>query len=101
MGMWDNNGVGFWYSGYNVTGLADTWVQYAITGTNSAQTFYINGQQVGTTANGTAGNRHNEWGNTGTGQPFGYVANMFFYTSILSQEQINQNYYGLKTRFGV
>ena len=28
-------------------------------------------------------------------------ANMFFYTAKLSQEQLQQNYYGLKARFGV
>jgi Concanavalin A-like lectin/glucanases superfamily len=101
LGMYDNNGGLFQYSGYTATGLANIWVQYAVTGTNTAQTFYINGQQVGTTAYGTGGNRHNEWGSTGGGQPFGYVANMFLYTSILTREQIQQNYYGLKGRFGV
>jgi hypothetical protein len=99
--MYDNNGGLFQYSGYTATGLANIWVQYAVTGTNTAQTFYINGQQVGTTAYGTGGNRHNEWGSTGGGQPFGYVANMFLYSKILTQEQIQQNYYGLKGRFGV
>ena len=101
LGMWDNDSAGFVTANYSVTGLSTTWVQWATTGTNTSQTFYINGQQVGTAANGAGGNRHNEWGSTGGGQPFGYVANMFLYTNILSQEQIKQNYYGLKTRFGV
>ena len=101
LGMYDNNGANFQPSGYNITGLSSTWVQYATTGTNATQTFYINGQQVGTTAYGTGGNRHNEWGSTGGGQPFGYVANMFLYSTMLTTEQIQQNYYGLKERFGV
>ena len=102
LGMYDNNTGGqFQYSGYTATGLADTWVHWATTGTNSAQSFYINGQLVGTTAYGTGGNRHNEWGSTGGGQPFGYVANMFLYNTILTAEQIQQNYYGSRRNFGV
>jgi len=101
LGMFDNNGSDFVSAGYDVGSLANTWVQWAITGTNTSQTFYINGQQVGTTANGTGGNRHNEWGSHLDGQPFGYVANMFLYSTILTKEQIQQNYYGLKGRFNV
>jgi hypothetical protein len=60
---------------------------------------------VGTTVQTAAGNSHNITGNAGifpgSTQPFGYVANMFFYTSKLTQEQLQQNYYGLKGRFGV
>jgi hypothetical protein len=73
-----------------------------VTGTNTAQTFYINGQPVGTTAYGAGGNAHNTWGSWATGtQPFGYVANMFLYSTILTAEQIQQNYYALRDRFGV
>jgi len=101
LGMFDNNGGAFQYSGYTATALADTWVHYAVTGTNSAQTFYINGQQVGTTAYGAGGNTHNSWGNWVNGQPFGYVANMFLYSTILTLEQIQQNYYGSRRNFGI
>lgn len=101
LGMFDNNGGAFQYSGYTATALADTWVQYAVTGTNTTQTFYINGQQVGTTAYGAGGNTHNSWGNWVNGQPFGYVANMFLYSTILTAEQIQQNYYGSRRNFGI
>lgn len=101
LGMFDNNGADFESAGYSVAGLGDIWVQYAVTGTNSAQTFYINGQQVGTTAYGAGGNQHSNWGNWNAGQPFGYVANMFLYSTILTPEQIQQNYYGSRRNFGI
>ncbi len=99
LGMYDNPTASFYPSGYNdVSGLADTWVQWAVTGDNSGQTFYINGQQVGTTVQTAAGNSH-RWAGGISGQPFGYVANMFLYTSKLTQEQIQQNYLALSDRF--
>ena len=103
LGMWDNNGTNFNSAGYDVASLANVWVQWAVSGDSSGQTFYINGQQVGTTVQTAAGNSHNITGmDTSPGtQPFGYVANMFLYTAKLTQEQIQQNYYGLKSRFGV
>jgi hypothetical protein len=103
LGMWDNNGTNFNSTGYNVASLANVWTQWAVTGDSSGQTFYINGQQVGTTTQSAAGNNHNITGadaSPGT-QMFGYIANMFLYTTKLTQEQIQQNYYGLKGRFGV
>jgi hypothetical protein len=105
LGMWDNDGTSFNSAGYDVAGLANVWTQWAVTGDSSGQTFYINGQQVGTTVQTAAGNSHNITGNVGvvplSTQPFGYVANMFFYTAKLSQEQLQQNYYGLKGVFGL
>ena len=105
LGMWDNDATNFNSAGYDAAGLANVWTQWAVTGDNSGQTFYINGQQVGTTVQTAAGNSHNITGNAGifpgSTQPFGYVANMFFYTNKLTQEQLQQNYYGLKARFGV
>ena len=53
LGMYDNNTNAFVTANYSVAGLADTWVHWATSGTNTAQSFYINGQLVGTTANGT------------------------------------------------
>lgn len=101
LGMYQNGGAEFVPSGYNdVSSLANVWVQWAVSGDSSGQTFYINGQQVGTTATTSAGQSHRYTGGI-PGQPFGYVANMFLYTSILTREQIQQNYYGLKGRFGV
>jgi hypothetical protein len=105
LGMWDNGTSIFYPCGFSVDGLADTWVQWAVTGDSSGQTFYINGQQVGTTVQTAVGNSHNITGNVGvvpgSTQPFGYVANMFMYTAKLTLEQIQQNYYGLKGVFGL
>jgi len=99
LGMYDNGTNAFYPSGYNdVSGLADVWVQWAVTGDSSGQTFYINGEQVGTTVQTVAGNAHDYTGQIPS-QPFGYVANMFLYTSKLTQEQIQQNYYALRDRF--
>lgn len=103
LGMWDNNGTNFNSTGYDVASLANVWAQWVVSGDSSGQTFYINGQQVGTTTQSAAGNSHNTTGSDaspGT-QMFGYIANMFLYTTKLTQEQIQQNYYGLKGVFGV
>ena len=104
LGMYDNTTNAFYPSGYNdVSSLANVWAQWVVTGDSAGQTFYINGQQVGTTVQTAAGNIHDWTGGVGTpnGQPFGYVANMFLYTTKLTLEQIQQNYYGLKSRFEV
>jgi hypothetical protein len=104
LGMWDNSST-FHSAGYNVSSLANTWAQWVVTGDSSGQTFYINGQQVGTTTYSSAGNSHNITGNVGQApgstQPFGYIANMLLYTTKLTQEQIQQNYYYYKSLFGV
>jgi hypothetical protein len=106
LGMWDNGVSTFYPCGFSVAGLADTWVQWAVTGDSAGQTFYINGQNVGTvTAQTSAGNSHNITGNVGnapgSAQPFGYIGNMLLYTAKLTQEQIQQNYYYYKGTFGV
>jgi len=106
LGMWDNGTSIFYPCGFSVAGLGNTWVQWAVTGDSSGQTFYINGQNVGTvTAQTAAGNSHNITGNVGAApgstQPFGHIANMFMYTAKLTQEQLQQNYYGLRSRFGL
>ena len=86
-----------------MSALANVWAQWVVSGDSSGQTFYINGQQVGTTVQTAAGNIHDWTGGVSTPnvQSFGYVANMFLYTSQLTLEQIQQNYYFLKGRFGV
>ena len=100
LGMYDNDTNAFYPSGYNdVSSLADVWVQWTVTGNSSGQTFYINGQQVGTTVQTTAGNSHWYFGGIGATQNFGYVANMELYTTILTQEQILQNYYNQLSKF--
>jgi len=106
LGMWDNNVSTFYPCGFSVAGLGNTWVQWAVTGDSSGQTFYVNGQNVGSvTAQTAAGNSHNITGNVGifpgSTQPFGHIGNMFLYTTKLSQVQIQQNYGYYKTQFGV
>lgn len=101
LGMYDNTVNAFFPSGYSVTGLADTWVQWGVTGDSSGQIFYINGQQVGTTVQTAAGNSHWYTGGITNSQGFGYLANMFLYTTKLTQEQIQQNFRALRNRFGV
>ena len=100
LGMFDNTAAAFFPCGYNdVSSLADTWVQWTVTGNSSGQTFYINGQQVGTTVQTAAGNSHWYTGGIGNTQNFGYIANMELYTTILTQEQILQNYYNQLPKF--
>jgi hypothetical protein len=101
-----SNALGYWAtgfvpSGYDVASSADVWVQFAVVGTNTSQTFYINGSQVGSTINeGAGGTRHWGWGNNDTaGQPFGHVANMYFYNRQLSLAEITQQYNYLAPRF--
>jgi hypothetical protein len=56
---------------------------------------------VGSTINeGAGGTRHWGWGNNDTaGQPFGHVANMYFYNRQLSLAEITQQYNYLAPRF--
>jgi hypothetical protein len=106
LGMWENlpGSTGFNSSGYNMGAYGDVWAQWATAGDVSGQTFYINGQQVGSSVSkSVAGEYHYAWGNISPAadQPWGYVANLELYNSKLSLEQIQQNYNGLKGRFGL
>jgi hypothetical protein len=101
-----SNALGYWAtgfvpSGYDVASSAGVWVQFAVVGTNTSQTFYINGSQVGSTINeGAGGTRHWGWGNNDTaGQPWGHVANMYFYNRQLNLTEITQQYNYLAPRF--
>jgi hypothetical protein len=98
LGYWDTS---FKSSGYDVASSADVWVQYAVVGTNTSQTFYINGSQVGSTISaGAGGTTHWGWGNNDVaGQPWGHVANMYFYNRQLSLAEITQQYNYLAPRF--
>lgn len=98
LGYWDS---AFRTSGYDLASSVDAWVQYAVVGDNSSQTFYINGSQVGSTiAYGAGGTTHWGWGNNDTaGQPWGHVANLQFYNVKLTAEQIRQNYYNQLSTF--
>jgi hypothetical protein len=98
LGYWD---TAFRSSGYDVSSEGGVWVQFAVVGTNSSQTFYINGSQVGSSiAFGAGGTTHWGWGNNDlAGQPWGYVANMYFYDRQLSLSEITQQYNFLAPRF--
>jgi hypothetical protein len=98
LGYW---ATGFVSSGYDVASSAGVWVQFAVVGTNASQTFYINGSQVGSTINeGAGGTTHWGWGNNDTvAQPWGHVANMYFYNRQLSLTEITQQYNYLAPRF--
>ena len=98
LGYW---ATGFVSSGYDLSGETSVWVQYAVVGTNSSQTFYINGSQVGSTINeGAGGTTHWGWGNNDiVPQPWGHVANMYFYNRQLSLSEITQQYDFLSPRF--
>jgi hypothetical protein len=98
LGYW---ATGFVSSGYDVASSAGVWVQFAVVGTNTSQTFYINGSQEGSTINeGAGGTRHWGWGNNDTAaQPWGHVANMYFYNRQLNLAEITQQYNYLAPRF--
>jgi len=98
LGFYDNDIPAFVDSGYDVTPVEDVWVQYTVVGDNVSSIFYINGTQVGTTAKGAGGNRHDYWGSI-PGQPFGYVANMYYYDRKLTLSEITQQYNFLAPRF--
>jgi hypothetical protein len=98
LGYW---ATGFVSSGYDVASSAGVWVQFAVVGTNTSQTFYINGSQVGSTINeGAGGTRHWGWGNNDiVAQPWGHVANLYFYNRQLDLAEITQQYNYLAPRF--
>jgi hypothetical protein len=98
LGYWDTE---FRSSGYDLSGQTDLWVQYSVVGDSSSQTFYINNIEVGDPISfGAGGTTHWTWGNNqGPSQPFGYVANMFFYNRQLSLSEITQQYNFLAPRF--
>ena len=87
LGYWDS---AFRSSGYNTASSVGVWVQYAVVGDSSSQTFYINGSQVGSSiAYGAGGTTHWGWGNNDTtNQPWGYVANLYLYNRKLSLSKL-------------
>ena len=88
-------------SGYDASSSVEVWVQFAIVGDSSSQTFYINGSQVGSTISfGAGGTTHWGWGNNDiVPQSFGHVANLYFYNRKLSLAEITQQYDFLYPRF--
>jgi hypothetical protein len=100
LGYYGSGSILFQDSGYNVTSDEDVWVQYAVVGDSTSSIFYINGTQVGTVAYGAGGDTHFGWGNNQlAGQPFGYLANLYFYNRKLSFSEINQMYNFLSPNF--
>ncbi len=98
LGFYDNDTNAFRDSGYDITSVDDAWVQYTVVGDSSSTIFYINGLQVGTAAAGAGGNAHRWWGGLGS-QPFGYVANLFYYNRKLTPLEVLQNFIFLSPRF--
>ncbi len=96
LGFYDNSATSFVDSGYDVTPILDVWVQYSVVGDSSSSIFYINGTQVGTTAAGAGGNRHQYWGFE---QTFGYLANCYLYDRKLTLGEITEQYNFLAPRF--
>jgi len=99
LGMWDNASVpptGFNSSGYDMSAYGDVWAQFVTVGDTAGQTFYINGQQVGSNVSkSVAGQYHYAWGNIqgSADQPWGYVANLELYNTKFTSDQLKQNYY--------
>ncbi len=98
LGFYDNDTNAFRDSGYDVTAIEDTWVQYTVVGDSTSSIFYINGNPVGSVAAGAGGNAHRWWGGLGS-QQFGYVANLFYYNRKLTGLEVLQNYLYLSPRF--
>ena len=97
LGYWDTE---FRSSGYDLSSSVGVWVQYAVVGDSSSQTFYINGSQVGSPiAFGSGGRTHWGWGNNNVPQPWGYVANLYLYNRKLSLTEIQEQYNFLSPRF--
>jgi len=99
LGWWDRSSSQFRSSGYGLTSSIDVWVQYAVVGDSSSQTYYINDTQVGNSVPYGISGTTTHWGlgnNALAGQPFGYVGNMMFYRKKLTLIEIKQNYDALK-----
>jgi len=99
LGWWDRSTSQFKSSGYGLTSSVDVWVQYAVVGDSSSQTYYINDKQVGNSVPYGISGTTTHWGlgnNAIAGQPFGYVGNMMFYNKKLTLNEIKQNYDALK-----
>jgi hypothetical protein len=97
LGMWD--GSQFRSTGYNVSALANTWVQWSLTGNASGQKYYINGVQVGSTTQTSVGVSPIAIGSWSQVQPFGHIAQVQMYERELGPHEILQNYNALKERF--
>jgi hypothetical protein len=96
LGFYDTATASFIDSGYDVTSIESVWVQLSVVGDSSSSIFYVNGTQVGTTAAGAGGNRHDYWG---FAQSFGYLANCYLYDRKLTLSEITQQYNSLSPRF--
>jgi hypothetical protein len=96
LGFYDTDTTSFIDSGYDVTPIESVWAQLSVVGDSSSSIFYVNGTQVGTTAAGAGGNRHDYWG---FAQSFGYLANCYLYDRKLTLSEITQQYNSLSPRF--
>jgi hypothetical protein len=98
LGFYDNDTNAFIDSGYDVTPIEDAWAQFTVVGGSNSSIFYINGTQVGSVAYGANGNTHWLWGGLPS-QPFGYVANLYYYNRKLNAAEVTQMYNYLAPRF--
>jgi hypothetical protein len=96
LGFYDTETTSFIDSGYDVTPIEGVWAQLSVVGDSSSSIFYVNGTQVGTTAAGAGGNRHDYWG---FAQSFGYLANCYLYDRKLTLSEITEQYNSLSPRF--
>ena len=96
LGFYDTDTTSFIDSGYDVAPIESVWAQLSVVGDSSSSVFYVNGTQVGTTAAGAGGNRHDYWG---FAQSFGYLANCYLYDRKLTLSEITQQYNSLSPRF--
>jgi hypothetical protein len=90
----------------------NTWYHFVLTVTNGSQIFYVNGTQIGSASglyNGSASSNLGEhtigtYNRPGTGYG-GYFAGRFaayrFYTKVLTQSEVTQNFNARKWRFGL
>ena len=104
-GYYDNDAAGFVGYGANIDALGyeETWTMYSVVGTGgNLTTLYINdNNESGNVAYNATGNDHNEWGEVGQTQPFGYVCVAYLYDKALTSDEIKQVFHATKGRFGL
>jgi hypothetical protein len=119
-GIWvltGGNATGYATGGVGGPVSANEWVYFCFTVTSGVLNTgsytlksYINGSQVGSTTTGTVGNGLNDWpitlgydsqNSTNTNHFDGDIAIVQFYQSILSAEEVQQNFNAHRKRFGV
>jgi hypothetical protein len=98
---------GTYYNALNTGSLyaqlvSNQWCQLALTRDSSITTLYQNGNLIGSTSRtpNTSASYNFSYGDTTVGAA-GNVSNMQFYTRVLSQAEITQNFNALRGRYGI